>query len=219
MPLRNGTRVARKSETMNDDESARPTRVSAHEPSTPNHMDTGDTQLGRRIRDLSARFMREVLRALATASATEIGQLLARSGGASLKRAVKARTFERTFSSPRKISMRSAPAPEPETHAPIVPHDPFAITSPGELLAPREEIAPRPSEPPPSERTAPTRAVALLETRPATDSSTTLRDVDADAASERRPKVVLRAGEHLLSATGSGVVIRRERRIVPKEST
>jgi hypothetical protein len=50
----------------------------------------------------------------------------------------------------------------------------------------------------------------------ATDSSITLSASDAEAASERRPKVVLREGERLLSATGSGVVIRRERRFSPR---
>jgi hypothetical protein len=57
-------------------------------------------------------------------------------------------------------------------------------------------------------------ATPFVQPSPA-DSSTALVDSDREAASERRPTVVLRAGERLLSATGSGVVIRRERRIAP----
>jgi hypothetical protein len=119
---------------------------------------------------------------------------------------------------------------EPEPKPPMVPHSPFDITSPGALLASPDEVLPRTHEPRPRDLTdlapaAPKESVPAAETHvapapigPAADSSTTLRDADADAASERRPKVVLRAGERLLSATGSGVVIRRERRVAPLPS-
>jgi hypothetical protein len=116
---------------------------------------------------------------------------------------------------------------------PLGSHDPFDITSPGELLAssgsrtsPVEapgrtfsspdgeggEGAPsaplvepsRPNEGPLSN---------LLETPPtrAAEDAPVVA-IAPEAASERRPRVVLREGERLLSATGSGVVIRRARR-------
>ena len=203
MQLRNGTRSARKSENMN----------AAH------------AQLRPRIRELVGNLMRDVLAALATASATDIAELLARSGDVSWKRAARARATQR-YAPPQSVPALSESNDDSDTKPPALPADPFDITSPGQLLASPDAILPRtletpfldlpvqaPIQPPSSAPVGP--PTAEKEAEP--ESSTALRDVDADAASERRPKVVLRAGERLLSATGSGVVIRRERRTAPKE--
>ncbi len=111
-------------------------------------------------------------------------------------------------------------------------HDPFDITSPGELLA-SSDAQPAPAETQAKNSTSLDRSpaddapAAPAEEQGKSDESLSnlLDDVpkraptptpvvalDSDAASERRPRVVLREGERLLSATGSGVVIRRARR-------
>jgi hypothetical protein len=121
---------------------------------------------------------------------------------------------------------------ERPSRAPL-PHSPFDITSPGELLAstsalsslqaktadmPKAEasqaavhvrplVASIDSGADTNSRTGPMPASA-----PTTENVVALSATDSEAASERRPRVVLREGERLLSATGSGVVIRRERR-------
>ncbi|HXN31378.1 MAG TPA: hypothetical protein VN894_05925 [Polyangiaceae bacterium] len=113
-------------------------------------------------------------------------------------------------------------------------HDPFDITSPSELLAsagsrtsPGEildrialsfdravgggEGAPAASASEPSKPDDPRSAPpATPPQRTPVDSPVVA--IDTGAASERRPRVMLREGERLLSATGSGVVIRRARR-------
>lgn len=106
-------------------------------------------------------------------------------------------------------------------------HGPFDITSPGELLASTSVLSypqARAVETPKAEPSQPTMLVqpvaAPAPSAPGPPQPTTvsaenvvaLSPPDSEAASERRPKVVLREGERLLSATGSGVVIRRERR-------
>jgi hypothetical protein len=145
----------------------------------------------------------------------------------------------------RNVAGQAGPEHAQDAMLPPLHSDPFDITSPGELLAstgdpsspPRTQRLASPTAPvagPPDgapgssdpvaaavadmPRTAPRRdlsaATPLVQPSPA-DSSTALVDGDREASSERRPTVVLRAGERLLSATGSGVVIRRERRIAP----
>jgi hypothetical protein len=112
-------------------------------------------------------------------------------------------------------------------------HNPFDITSPGELLA---SVGTRTPPGESSEGTASKfdyasrgiegapEAAAVEASKPAElpailTEPTKRRPVDSpasssdqEAPSERRPRVVLREGERLLSATGSGVVIRRARR-------
>ena len=130
----------------------------------------------------------------------------------------------------RGLVGRTPPAqtPRKEGAAVVMQQDPFAITSPGELLAsggserdrherrereaetaehrpPREPVALHAETPAPPEPVLP----SLLEAPAPSPSS------DKVVESERRPRIVLREGERLLSATGSGVVIRRERRVVP----
>jgi len=104
----------------------------------------------------------------------------------------------------------------------LVPHSPFDITSPGDLLASvvmhasslaeerAQAQAPARASPAPAQP-ADRASSPLLNHGPAAPPSA----ADIEAASERRPRVVLREGERLLSATGSGVVIRRERRVAP----
>jgi hypothetical protein len=222
MQLRNGTRSARKSENMNAGESAGTAIARAGQrPSGHNHGEAAHAQLGSRIRELVGNLMRDVLAALATASATDIAELLARSGDVSWKRAARARATQR-YSPPRSVPASGDPNDDADTKPPVVPADPFDITSPGQLLASPDAILPRTLETPildpPIQAASPAPVAPPAAEREAEpESSTALRDADADAASERRPKVVLRAGERLLSATGSGVVIRRERRTAPKE--
>jgi hypothetical protein len=202
---------------MNADESARRGRVSdTRELPRDNETGAGDAQLGREVRELVRNLMRDVLGVLATASATEIGVLLARTGDVSLKRAAaKARVYGRNTL--RHVEPAHSRSEDFDRKAPAGPADPFDITSPSELLASPDEILPQAPEAPSRDLSAQPPTPIPIESRPARDSSTALRDADADAASERRPKVVLREGERLLSATGSGIVIRRERRIAPKE--
>lgn len=230
--------MARKSRYMNPDESARHARVSERDLSRelPRDRDDGaDTrdaaQLGQQIRELARNLMRDVLGVVATASATEIGELISKAGDVSLKRATAkaARAYGRSTlrrvepvlpAAEREAEEREAEEEEADRR-PSLPADPFDITSPSALLASPDEILPRAPEaeapPPEAHEQAPPPAPTPVETRPAADSATALRDVESDAASERRPKVVLRAGERILAATGSGVVIRRERRVAPKE--
>ncbi|MGA7121984.1 MAG: hypothetical protein WBY94_17885 [Polyangiaceae bacterium] len=132
----------------------------------------------------------------------------------------------------RRTTARTEDA-SPEARPPLGSHDPFDITSPSELLASSDNPAPsveaqsrssasgdragaeggetapanesgKPKEPSPS---------SLLEPpAPRGAAATSVVAIDPDTSSERRPRVVLREGERLLSATGSGVVIRRARR-------
>ena len=101
----------------------------------------------------------------------------------------------------------------------VLQQDPFAITSPGELLAsgvsePQVDTSERRAHPQPialaSEKPAPQAVAPSLLEPPAPPPPS-----DKVVESERRPRIVLREGERLLSATGSGVVIRRERRVLP----
>ena len=112
-----------------------------------------------------------------------------------------------------------------DTAAVIMQQDPFAITSPGELLAsggPERER--REHEAETAERRPPRQPVALAAETPAApepvlpsllETPAPSPSSDKVVESERRPRIVLREGERLLSATGSGVVIRRERRVLP----
>jgi hypothetical protein len=130
----------------------------------------------------------------------------------------------------RRTTARSEDA-SPEARAPLGSHDPFDITSPGELLASSDN--PAPSFEAPSRSSLSVDRTEGGETAPATESAkpkeaspssllepaaprgagaTSVVAIDPDTSSERRPRVVLREGERLLSATGSGVVIRRARR-------
>jgi hypothetical protein len=116
---------------------------------------------------------------------------------------------------------------------PLGSHDPFDITSPGELLAssgsrtapveapsqtlssPDGEVGEGAPSAPIVEQSQPKEGTLSnwLEAPPkraAMDAPVVA--IAPEAASERRPRVVLREGERLLSATGSGVVIRRARR-------
>jgi hypothetical protein len=121
-----------------------------------------------------------------------------------------------------------------DARSPLGSHDPFDITSPGELLASAGSrtttgetfdltspkvghsaarfedslvaSATEPSKP----DDAPSTLAATTSKQAHTDGPVVA--IDPSAASERRPRVVLREGERLLSATGSGVVIRRARR-------
>ena len=122
-----------------------------------------------------------------------------------------------------------------ETRSSLASHDPFDITSPSELLAsthstPRTVAAfgPLLDGTPPGVNAssgvdaAPRAADGPLLLDPqrnppaAGESAAALPAGDREAESERRPKIVLREGERLLSSTGSGVVIRRERRMAPQ---
>ncbi len=123
--------------------------------------------------------------------------------------------------------------------------DAFDITSPGELLASTQETQTKApstgvlaegtrSHASPSgrgvaegllgleevaeprvARPAASQSVSAHDSPAAPESSVALPGKDQQADSERRPRIVLREGERLLSATGSGVVIRRERRVSP----
>jgi hypothetical protein len=101
----------------------------------------------------------------------------------------------------------------------MTPHSPFDITSPGDLLASVQVLGRRgPLDDNSAQQPAarvPSAAADYLTATPATPPAPPSTS-DIEAASERRPRVVLREGERLLSATGSGVVIRRERRIAPR---
>jgi hypothetical protein len=129
-----------------------------------------------------------------------------------------------------------------EARSQVASHDPFDITSPSELLASTHEtrrtvsaFGPLFDGTPPridSAGTKATDASSGLDAAPkaadapsldpngslpaAGESVGALPAGDREAESERRPKIVLREGERLLSSTGSGVVIRRERRISPQ---
>jgi hypothetical protein len=100
------------------------------------------------------------------------------------------------------------------------PQSPFDITSPGDLLATVQAMGRRAlaveenAAPPPAAAAAPPSAPELPPTLAAPPAPPSTSDIEA--ASERRPRVVLREGERLVSATGSGVVIRRDRRIAPR---
>ncbi|MDP9149048.1 MAG: hypothetical protein M3O36_03780 [Myxococcota bacterium] len=109
------------------------------------------------------------------------------------------------------------PASHGVHHPPSQTHDPFDITMPSELLASTEETKQGRSDGGTTAGATGQAYVAeprLLPRLLSTPASPAAGD-DAEAESERRPKVVLREGERLLKGTGSGVVIRRERRVKP----
>jgi hypothetical protein len=236
---------------MIDDQSARQTTVGETDDELGEDRDAGDGNLQQAIRALAADLVHDILAAVASASAAELGELIrfaqqnrARDSahsnldraaprpadprpGASFDHAapeVSSGQRERAWK-PRAIPrggersgpQRAAREAEVDLMAHAGPSDPFDITSPHELLASTDEPS---VQPPQASADSPDRsqdlprstALPSLLQQPATESSTALVEGDSDAASERRPKVVLRAGERLLSATGSGVVIGRERR-------
>jgi len=89
-----------------------------------------------------------------------------------------------------------------------------AEAEPAAAAAPN--LTPAPAEPQPPDPPPPGRAPSLLEPpaptrRRAAAAPAAAADAEAEAESERRPRIVLREGEQLVSATGSGVVIRRAR--------
>jgi hypothetical protein len=187
--------------------------------------------------------VRGVLAAITAASAAEIGEAISllaedrRLEGVRTRRSVRG---EAPVASPKtnglaRANGRSEAARSPSGHGgsrsgretdnprpSLVPHSPFDITSPGDLLA---SVVMRASSL--ADERAHAQAATAADAAPAQPSeraSSSLLNhgptaspspADIEAASERRPRVVLREGESLLSATGSGVVIRRERRVAP----
>ena len=158
-------------------------------------------------------------------------------GGQTLERSPAPRMVARDARQRGIQSRELASEGGPDTIPSLGSLDPFDITSPGELLAsagshpspaevldritanfdrasaaavqaaqPSRSASPSKESPRPddSEPTLPS-ARAPTESGPGAPS-------DQETASERRPRVVLREGERLLSGTGSGVVIRRARR-------
>jgi hypothetical protein len=245
---------------MSDDQSARQTTVDETGDELEEGSSADETDLRRTIRDLAANLVHDILAAVASASAAELGELIRlaprdrgqdgaqssldgtarlanetsrvhreamrseltsspREGGRSAGGDVSGFPWKRRAVTPRDDRLaQQAPIRQREADARAQPatHDPFDITSPHELLASTDELSPQPQATADStdgshEAPRPTALPSLLQ-QPATESSTALVESDSDAASERRPRVVLRAGERLLSATGSGVVIGRERR-------
>ncbi|MDP9002652.1 MAG: hypothetical protein M3O46_21390 [Myxococcota bacterium] len=196
--------------------------------------DTRGTELRRRMRELVADLMRDVLVAVTAASPAEIGELIEdaetnrhRNEAASAARAGDDRPGD-SLNIPSKARMRSGNSDRrngsgeiEEGRVALIPHeswalssnDPFDITSPSELLASTDEPHPAPEFVAPAELPGDVTSDASIEPAPSPTESATALPQDKDAASERRPRIVLREGEILLSATGSGVVIRRERRI------
>jgi hypothetical protein len=178
-------------------------------------------KLERQVRGLVSDLMRGILRAVAMASPAEIGDVFNDRERASSSldgaRSVAPRARRRV------VPEENVRHGERDAALPGLSQDPFAITSPGEILAselsdagkdrPRSvphqaESGGSPSEmsPAPQQATLP----AILQGAASPSAG------DREAESERRPKIVLREGERLLSATGSGVVIRRDRRVSPR---
>jgi len=109
-------------------------------------------------------------------------------------------------------SVRQAAA-DRDAHAPAA--------SSGRADAAQTDEGPGPAAPSSATREARLDAARTLEAPPArarraaraaAAAPAAAAEAEAEAESERRPKIVLREGEQLLSATGSGVVIRRARR-------
>jgi hypothetical protein len=186
----------------------------------------GETQLGRRIRELKVNLVRGVMHAISMASPDELGDIVPRAAferadsvAAQLPNEARKRRADAHEHRPSPagktrgmwITLADNAANEREASSPPLPNDPFDITSPMELLASTDDPSPRPA----AVHEPPARMPSILEHPRPAESVTSLVDGDKEAASERRPTVVLREGEHLLSATGSGVVIRRERRVSP----
>ncbi len=205
--------------------------------------DGKDAKLRRQIRVLADDLLREMLRAVCSASASEIAEAISALEGTRAERAALRRSaagarlnglphktnFALALAADAAFGRRGGPAHReratdsrdadlspPQSHAP----NPFDITMPSELLASTDDAKPA--------RSDDARAAAAASTPPtegdprvlphllASDSSSRAAAADeAEAASERRPKVMLREGERLLKGTGSGVVIRRERRVKP----
>jgi hypothetical protein len=199
------------------------------EPPAANRATVGKTQLGHRIRELKVNLVRDVLHAISMASPDELGDLFpaaleranpvstASTRAAQLPSEARERgAHERRPSAATKtrdtwVPLAENGANERDASSPPPPNDPFDITSPMELLASTDDPPLRPA----AVHEPPARMPSILEHPRPAESVTSLVDGDKEAASERRPTVVLREGEHLLSATGSGVVIRRERRVSP----
>ena len=179
-------------------------------------------KLGRQVQGLVDELMRNLLDAIMTASAQDIGETLgAIENGRPIavvvearpKRNVVARNGARSAPRAGTLSRSERLARNPPS---ISPQSPFDITSPSDLLATVQALGRRL---PLAEESAAT--AAYLAPAPTPQLPPTLADppappstTDIEAASERRPRVVLREGERLLSATGSGVVIRRDRRLI-----
>ncbi|MDP9036899.1 MAG: hypothetical protein M3O50_19040 [Myxococcota bacterium] len=195
-------------------------------------------RIRRRIRDLADDLMRDMLHAICGASASELAEAMtafeeSRPERAALQRAVARMSTVERFSKtdsahPRHTTQLTQAHPEESgrrererasrlPRPPSQTHDPFDITMPSELLASTEETKQNRSDG--SGSTAATRHASGRETRLprllSTLATSPASADDAEAESERRPKVVLREGERLLKGTGSGVVIRRERRVKP----
>jgi hypothetical protein len=213
---------------MTSDTSARQTTVyRTGEQLAEDHASGGDAQLRRQIRELVSDLIRDVLRAMATASVAELGHVARgleqdRARTAPAHAAPRRRMATRTIASPTpQRTAIGGERPENRRDAVSSPSSPpqderFDITSPGALLGSTDELAAQPtpaerSQHEPHEKPAP----QTPESNPAREPAQVLVANDKEAASERRPTVVLREGERLLSATGSGVVIRRERRLSP----
>ena len=200
-------------------------------------------KLGRHLRGLVDGLMRDMLAAITAASAAEIEVVIG--DLAASRRLERTRPQRPARDEARPVSPRHNGVARAAGRAPgralgseqrteggdrprlsQMPQSPFDITSPGDLLAsvmmhaaaPAEERArPQISEPaaaPPAPR--PDRASSPLLAHGPASPPAVPSAADIEAASERRPRVVLREGERLLSATGSGVVIRRERRVAPQ---
>lgn len=183
-------------------------------------------KLGRHVQELVDELMRSLLDAITASSAQEIGETIgAIEHGAPIAVVANGRPKRNGVvrngarSTPR-VTASSRQESAERNNPSMSPQSPFDITSPGDLLATVQALGRRvpsveenaaPMAPPPAPQSAPELPPAVAAAPPAPPSTS-----DIEAASERRPRVVLREGEHLLSATGSGVVIRRDRRIAPR---
>jgi len=160
----------------------------------------------------------------------------AEESGRPLRRNAAQRALARDSKQQRVQSMDRIEEAGREPRSSLGTHDPFDITSPGELLASAgsgtssgealDRIAMNfdrvtaaagraaPAAPPTTPVADASKPADSLPAPPAapTPADGAIAPVDRETASERRPRVVLREGERLLSATGSGVVIRRARR-------
>ena len=183
-------------------------------------------KLSRQVRALVDELMRGLLDAITASTAHEIGETIGaleegmpiavvaneRPKRNGVVRSGPRSTPRVTASSRRQGAERSRPS--------MAPQSPFDITSPGDLLATVQAMGRRVlaveenAAPPPAAAAAPPSAPELPPTLAAPPAPSSTSDIEA--ASERRPRVVLREGERLVSATGSGVVIRRDRRIAPR---
>jgi hypothetical protein len=182
----------------------------------------GETQLRRRIRELTTNLVHDIIAAISVASPADLGQRISLAEEAANRTPMRPNTMpkrrDRVGSRERRGELGAMSGTAAENAArqpptlPPLPNDPFDITSPSELLASTDE-PPRQgtlARPPPAE-------ASHTDLPHPAESVTSLLDTSSDkeVSSERRPRVVLREGERLLSATGSGVVFRRERRVAP----